>query len=51
MARRQGLFMEFEFRLAYCTTLNFKYIIISEIVIFLSFKKKEIKCISHSRTS
>ena len=33
--------MELEFRLARCTTVHFKGIIKSEVVIFLSFRKKK----------
>ena len=48
MARKQGLFMELEFRLSQCTTVHFKCIIKSEFVIFLSFRKnKETKCRCH----
>ena len=39
--------MELEFRLRYCTVVDFKCIIKKEVVIFLSFRKnKETKCIS-----
>ena len=39
--------MELEFRLPQCAAVHFKSIIKSEVVIFLSFrKKKEKKCIS-----
>ena len=39
--------MELEFRLRYCTIVDFKCIIKKEVVMFLSFRKnKETKCIS-----
>ena len=45
--RKEGLFMELEFRLAQCKAVHFKCNIRSEVVTFLSFRKnKEIKCIS-----